>query len=88
MQFTEEECFWILSQIIETVIPMDYYTNMIGVACDQKIFLDILKILKPQITKKFEEVGFDGSVLSIQWFVCLFTSSLPFYVRFLDYESW
>ena len=59
---------------------MDYYTNMIGVACDQQIFLDILKEIKPQITKKFEEIGFDGSVLSIRWFVCLFTSSLPFYV--------
>lgn len=39
MQFQEEEAFWILSQITETIIPMDYYTNMIGVACDQQIFL-------------------------------------------------
>lgn len=60
---------------------MDYYTNMIGVACDQQIFLEILKIKKPQIVQKFNEVGLDGSVLSIQWFVCLFTSSLPFYVN-------
>jgi hypothetical protein len=35
MQFTEEEAFWILSQIMETVIPMDYFTNMVGVLCDQ-----------------------------------------------------
>ena len=60
---------------------MDYYTNMIGVACDQQIFIDILKILRPQITNKFEEVGLDGSVLTIHWFVCLFTSALPFYVN-------
>ena len=59
---------------------MDYYTNMIGVACDQQIFMDILRIVKPKIIKKFEEIGLDGSVLCIQWFVCLFTSSLPFYV--------
>lgn len=66
---------------------MDYYTNMIGVACDQQIFLDILRLIKPKITNKFEEVGLDGSVLSIHWFVCLFTSALPFYVFFLIF-SW
>ena len=32
---------------------MDYYTNMIGVACDQQIFLDILKLVNPVIPKKF-----------------------------------
>ena len=39
MQFTEEESFWLLCQITETIIPMDYYTNMIGVVCDQQIFI-------------------------------------------------
>ena len=78
MQFTEEESFWILSQITETVIPMDYYTNMVGVACDQQIFLEILSIIKPKITKKFMDAGLDGTIISIRWFVCLFTSSLPF----------
>lgn len=47
MQFTEEEAFWILSNIIETVIPMDYYTNMIGVVTDQQLFLAILKLMHP-----------------------------------------
>jgi hypothetical protein len=66
--------------MLESIIPMDYYTNMIGVVCDQQIFINILKMLKPKIVKKFEEVGLDPNVLSIEWFVCLFTSSLPFYV--------
>jgi hypothetical protein len=87
MQFTEEEVFWIMSQIIETVIPMDYYTNMIGVVCDQQVFLNVLGQIYPQITAKFNEVGLDPSVLSIEWFVCLFTSSLPFAVN-LRLFSW
>jgi hypothetical protein len=28
---------------------MDYYTNMIGVVCDQQIFINILKVMKPHI---------------------------------------
>lgn len=65
MQFTEEETFWLFSSIIETVIPMDYYTNMIGVVCDQQVFLAVLSKLYPAITTKFDEVGLDPSVLSI-----------------------
>ena len=59
---------------------MDYYTNMIGVVCDQQMFLTILSKKYPDIVAKFDEVGMDPSVLSLEWFVCLFTSSLPFYV--------
>jgi len=70
-----------LSEMIETVIPMDYYTNMIGVVCDQQVFLAILSKIHPEVTRKFDEVGLDPSVLSLQWFVCMFTSSLPFYVK-------
>lgn len=84
MQFSEEEAFWMLSALIETVIPMDYYTNMIGVVCDQQVFLAILSQIHPEITHKFNEVGLDPSVLSIEWFVCLFTSSLPIYVSHSD----
>ncbi len=49
MQFTEEEAFFLLSTMLESIIPMDYYTNMIGVVCDQQIFINILKVLKPHI---------------------------------------
>jgi len=54
MQFTEEEAFWLLSSIIETVIPVDYYTNMIGVVCDQQVFLAVLRKIHPRITQKFD----------------------------------
>ena len=65
MQFVEEEAFWLLVQLIETVIPMDYYTNMLGVVCDQQVFLACLRIVHPKIVKKFDDVGLDPSVLSI-----------------------
>jgi hypothetical protein len=31
----EEETFWALCQIIETMLPPDYYSNMVGVLIDQ-----------------------------------------------------
>lgn len=44
---------------------MDYYTNMIGVVCDQQVFLTILSHVHPEIVQKFNDVGLDPSVLSI-----------------------
>ncbi len=31
MQFTEEEAFWILTNLIETIIPLDYYSSLMGI---------------------------------------------------------
>lgn len=31
----EEESFWTLAMIIETILPPDYYCNMVGVLIDQ-----------------------------------------------------
>ena len=30
-----KDCFWLLTMLIENIIPLDYYTNlMTGVICD------------------------------------------------------
>lgn len=35
LQFmNEEEAFWTLTMILETVLPIDYYSNMVGVLID------------------------------------------------------
>jgi len=30
----EEEAFWTLAMIVETSLPLDYYSNMVGVLID------------------------------------------------------
>ena len=54
MQFTEEEGFWLLSQLIENVIPIDYYTNMLGVVCDQRILAECILQHLPRTDAKFK----------------------------------
>ena len=34
----EEEAFWTLVQIIEVILPIDYYTNLLGVLIDLRVF--------------------------------------------------
>ncbi len=39
---SENDGFWLLVQIIEKILPIDYYNSMMGLLIDQKIFLKIL----------------------------------------------
>jgi hypothetical protein len=53
---------------------------MLGVVCDQRILAECVRQHHPRIAKKFFEIGIDPSIFSIEWFVCIFTSSIPFYL--------
>ncbi|EAR98577.2 TBC domain protein (macronuclear) [Tetrahymena thermophila SB210] len=75
---SEEESFWLLVQLLENILPLDYYPSMMmGVVCDQKIFEQILKVENEKVYKKLN--SFEANVLNIlltQWIVCLFTQAL------------
>jgi len=34
----EEEAFWCICAIIEVILPIDYYSNLLGVTVDLKVF--------------------------------------------------
>ena len=36
----EDDAFWIFTMLVESVLPVDYYCDMIGVITDQKIFYE------------------------------------------------
>lgn len=38
----EEEAFWVLVQIIEEILPLDNYSNLIGVLVDQKVLQHLM----------------------------------------------
>lgn len=57
-------------------MPIDYYSSMVGVLVDQKIFIDLIDEVLPKIGEKFKQLSFDTSLFSIQWFVCVFCKNL------------
>ena len=34
----EEESFWVFTTICEDYLPLDYYSKMLGILVDQKVF--------------------------------------------------
>jgi len=73
---SEEEAFWTLTMIIETILPIDYYSNMVGVLVDQHLFKEAISFFFPELYCHFETLGFDPSLLAFQWFVCFFTLNI------------
>ena len=72
----EEETFWALSCLIESILPLDYYSAMIGVLIDQKLFLNLVKSMLPVLRKHLKKLSLDPSLVSLQWFICLFSYNL------------
>ena len=84
----EEEAFWTLSAIIESVLPLDYYLHMIGILVDKKIFTRLMKRLLPvswEILKKF---SINPHIVIIQWIVCLYSQNIQPEVTDCIWDHW
>lgn len=73
---TEEEAFWALCCLIESILPIDYYPAMIGILVDQKVFAKLVKMNFVEVWNHLEKMNLDVSLLSLQWFICLFSYNL------------
>ncbi|KAG9128699.1 hypothetical protein Leryth_022927 [Lithospermum erythrorhizon] len=75
---TEEEAFWMLAHLLENVLVNDCYTNNLsGCHVEQRVFKDLLVKKCPRIAAHLDSLEFDVSLVSTEWFLCLFAKSLP-----------
>ena len=50
----EEYAFWTLCQIIESYLPLDYFSNFFGVVVDQKVLDEQIERMFPELADHFE----------------------------------
>ncbi|KAK4276303.1 hypothetical protein QN277_019267 [Acacia crassicarpa] len=75
---TEEDVFWMLAVLLENVLVNDCYTNNLsGCHVEQRVFKDLLAKKCPRIASHLDSMGFDVSLVATEWFLCLFSKSLP-----------
>ncbi|XP_058080544.1 uncharacterized protein LOC131228714 [Magnolia sinica] len=75
---TEEDAFWMLAVLLENVLVNDCYTyNLSGCHVEQRVFKDLLSQKYPRIAAHLEAMEFDVSLVTTEWFLCLFSKSLP-----------
>ncbi|KAE8075583.1 hypothetical protein FH972_014281 [Carpinus fangiana] len=72
---TEEDAFWMLAVLLENVLVNDCYTtNLSGCHVEQRVFKDLLA---KKMASHLEALDFDVSLVATEWFLCLFSKSLP-----------
>lgn len=73
---SEEEAFWLFVCINENILPLDYYSDMLGILVDQRVF-ELLMVEKfPKLVEHMKQHAYQLDLISFQWLVTLFCSSL------------
>lgn len=71
--YTEEEAFWMLAQLIEDVLPVDYYVDLGGVISLSNVMMDLIREVMPGFLEMCEGLAVHTSFFLVPWLVCLFT---------------
>ena len=70
--FSEEEAFWLLTCLIEQVLPFDCFVNLRPVVCLNSIFNDLCRVLAPGFLEFCDKVLLQTSFFFVTWVVTLF----------------
>lgn len=77
LHMDEEAAFWVLSSIVEDLVPGHYTKTMTGMHLDQKVFEALVEQRLPKVHAHLAELDFPLESVTYQWFLCLFVNSLP-----------
>jgi len=74
----EESVFWLLSALLEDILPADYYAqDLIGCTVDLRVFSELLAAKYPKVWRKFTESGVTVEFFALEWFISIFSKTLP-----------
>ncbi|KAL8732521.1 MAG: hypothetical protein Q9166_002735 [cf. Caloplaca sp. 2 TL-2023] len=74
---TAEDAFWILTSIIENILPAQYYDrSLLASRADQKVLLSYIAEILPKLHAHFDALGIELEAQTFQWFLSLFTDCL------------
>ncbi|KAF5275661.1 hypothetical protein FQA39_LY06773 [Lamprigera yunnana] len=74
---SEESSFWLLTTLVEAILPKYYAKTMSGLLIDLNVLDEIVQKNEPQIYKHVKNIGMPWAVASTKWFVCLYAEVLP-----------
>ena len=85
----EEQAFWVFIQIMERILPITYYSELIGIVVETTLVENILGLYFPDLFKFIIDTNFNIPLRNFihKWMVCLFTQNLSseMVYTFLDF---
>ncbi|CAM6124260.1 unnamed protein product [Calypogeia fissa] len=75
---TEEDAFWMLCVLLENVLFSESFSeDLRGCHLAQRVFKDLLKKKFPRLAQHLDQIGFDSTLVTTEWFLCLFAKTFP-----------
>ncbi|TVY90857.1 TBC domain-containing protein [Lachnellula willkommii] len=74
---TAEDAFWVLTSIIENILPRGYYDHsLLASRADQQVLLQYVAEILPKLSFHLDDLGIELEALTFQWFLSVFTDCL------------
>jgi hypothetical protein len=74
---TAEDTFWVLTSIIENILPRGYYDHsLLASRADQQVLRQYVADILPKLSLHLDELNIELEALTFQWFLSVFTDCL------------
>lgn len=74
---TAEDAFWLLTSIIENILPQGYYDHsLLASRADQQVLRHYVAEILPKLSAHLDDLGIELEALTFQWFLSVFTDCL------------
>ena len=72
-----EDAFWILTSVIENILPQGYYDHsLLSSRADQQVLRQYVTSILPKLSAHLESLSIELEALTFQWFLSVFTDCL------------
>lgn len=74
----EEDAFWCLVAIVESIMPKHYYSHsLVGAHTDQRVLKDLVADKLPRLHAHMEQHRVDLSLFTFNWFMTIYVDNIP-----------
>lgn len=74
---TAEDAFWVLTSIIENILPRGYYDHsLLASRADQQVLRQYVAEILPKLSAHLDDLAIELEALTFQWFLSVFTDCL------------
>ena len=72
----EEDAFWLLVTVVETLLPKDYFSkSMVGMCTDQLVLARLVELHLPNVHAALQKTQLQLSLVTVPWFLCLYINT-------------
>lgn len=72
-----EDAFWVLTSIVEQILPQGYYDHsLMASRADQQVLRQYVAHVLPKLSQHLDDLSIELEALTFQWFLSVFTDCL------------